>query len=716
MSDKLIVEVDLVKGDTSGALGKGITQDAKKGGKVAGTAFGRSFSGAASSQLKSTLGLAALLGTLIKSTRAAVDFQIAFTEINTLLPKTAKLTKQNADALRGMADEFGTSATTQAKSFYQIVSAGITDTTKATKLLTAANKLAIGGVSDVQSSINVLTDLINVYGAENVTAKEAADSLFTTVRLGKTTMTDLATSIGAVIPIAKNSGISIDVMNAALATLTVQGLSTSENVTQLRSLFNAVAKKSKTLGAGFDLAALKAKGLSKFLFDLNKKAGGSSSALFELLGRSEAVQAVLRLTGDQFGRLNKNIDQFTTKAGAANMAFDEIAGTDAKQVEISLARMSNSFEKMGSRILPVVAAALGVVANTLGLIATGQERTAEGLAAQVRFSDDIISSIRSQIEASDKLSLIMADNRKNAENKLILEKRLTAEIEKRNKLIASGQGEAFGPFQKGKEGDGGNGEDEKALSSKAAFGAIGLDQTQILEAQLFSQQVILDTAFEQRLISQEEFQMRSDFITQQASEKAEQLRLKDESSQLATWSNLTAGFQANAAAQSASAKQVAGILTSGAGKAASAMGKALASGENVNQALVDAAKNTAAEAASAFGDYYIELGAARLAASYGADGGGALAGGLALKAVSGALGGGGGGSASGGGGSSDIGNVNPRALDPIEERERLDQQQQFVVNVQGDIFDSDATGTRLAEIFSEAGAKQGILVTDTQFS
>jgi hypothetical protein len=159
--------------------------------------------------------------------RGAADFEQAITEVNTILPKTEKIARSTVAQLREFGRQYGTGATAQVKSFYQIVSAGILDAEKGLQTLSAANKLAIGGLADVGSSINILTDINNVFGGS---MDDAANSLFKTVQLGKTTIPELASALGMALAPAKNLGLELDDVNATLATLTTRGNTTSENV------------------------------------------------------------------------------------------------------------------------------------------------------------------------------------------------------------------------------------------------------------------------------------------------------------------------------------------------------------------------------------------------------------------------------------------------------------------------------------------------------
>lgn len=322
---KLTRNVDKL-GDEASSAGKqvdGLSRKLSSAGAVAVGAFGAGLA------LKGLASLQAVMGDVVDE---AIAFDKAIREVNTLLPKSEKLTGNLVNEIKNLGSEFATTDAEQAKSFYQIVSAGAAEGADAVELLRRANELSLGGLSDVGSSINVLTDILNVYGQENISAAEASDALFQTVKLGKTTISQLSSSIGQVIPSAARLNVGLDEVGAALATMTTQGLTTSERVTQLNSLFSALFKKSgdagklfgEKVGNAFSLTALRTKGLNTFLQDLITATGGSEETLQKLLGRTEAVRAVFALTGDQTQRFTSNLEQFTKKAGAATDAANEM--------------------------------------------------------------------------------------------------------------------------------------------------------------------------------------------------------------------------------------------------------------------------------------------------------------------------------------------------------------------------------------------------------
>ncbi len=359
------IEIEIVLDD--GSIQKGFAklnrkadQSAKKMGRSFGVSLTNAFKRITSSAFGALAGIGAAFAGLAgvrEATRNLIEFQQRFEEIRTIIPNLAQANDQLNASLIETSQQFGTSAAEQARTFYQIISAGITDATAANKVLIASNKLAIGGLATQAEAVNILTSAINSFGAENLSAERAADILFAAVRVGKTRVDLLAASLGQILPAAKAIGVTFEDTAAAIATLTTRGLSTSEAVTQLNAVFTALLRKqalAKTFGPvvakAFSLASLKAKGLTTFLSDLNKSVGGSGEALVKLLGRVEGVRAILTLSGDNFKALGRNVDALTNSAGAADQAFEKINLTLGQQLKVLSATFSGEVLKLSQNI------------------------------------------------------------------------------------------------------------------------------------------------------------------------------------------------------------------------------------------------------------------------------------------------------------------------------------------------------------------------------
>lgn len=258
-------------------------------------------------------------------------FGKAIAEVSTLVDETVFNMDVLTKAVKEQSIEFGKAPVDQSKALYQIISAGARDSAEAIDTLTAANKLAVGGVTDVATAADGLTTILNGYGDSVGSAADVSDTLFVGVRAGKTTVEELSSSLGKVVPLASSLGVSFDELVAGTAALTKGGIGTAESVTGLRAVLASVAKPTKeasdlanNLGIEFNTAGLQSKGLAGFVADLVDKTDGSEDALSTLFGGVEALVPILALSGEAGDSFNEILDSMNLKAGETEKAFKKM--------------------------------------------------------------------------------------------------------------------------------------------------------------------------------------------------------------------------------------------------------------------------------------------------------------------------------------------------------------------------------------------------------
>ena len=273
--------------------------------------------------------------------------------------------------VRDFADEVGRSSTDVVPALYQAISAGVPPD-NVFAFLEVANQAAIGGVTDLETAVDGLTTSTNAFGAQGLTTTQAADTLFTAVRLGKTTFEELSRSIGQVAPLAAASGVSFGELNTQIAQLTTGGFKTSEAATAIRAAIQGLLKPSNDLNdiwarAGFESgqAAIESLGLAGAMDIVAQAAGGDIGALSKLVGSVEAVNAILGVTGDNAGSFNEKLLAMEDSAGAAGEAFQIVADSDAQKLEEAMNRLNNATERLGSELLPGLAATAEAIGNVV---------------------------------------------------------------------------------------------------------------------------------------------------------------------------------------------------------------------------------------------------------------------------------------------------------------------------------------------------------------
>lgn len=306
-------------------------------------------------------GLAAATAIGALSIKEATEFGSKMAEVSTLLDDTSSLEGME-QAIKDLAIEYGQFPDDQVEATYAIISAGAEDATEAMMTLEAANKLAIGGVTEVAIAADGLTSALNAYGEEAGTVTNISDSMFIAMRAGKTTIGELSGNLGRVAPIAAEAGVSLDELLGATAALTKTGASTSESMSGLRQVIASILKptaeaqkEAKLLGIEFNSTALQTQGLQGFLENLQKATGGNKDSLTQLFGSVEALGPIFALTGSQSEAFSSIMDDMNNKAGATDVAFGKIQETGG-QAFARLAALSNvAAINIGNELLPAAA-------------------------------------------------------------------------------------------------------------------------------------------------------------------------------------------------------------------------------------------------------------------------------------------------------------------------------------------------------------------------
>lgn len=338
--------------DTSKAfvgMDKSVSQTVKTFARMAGAA---------------TIGVA-----LMSAARSAMAFDKSMREISTLT--TSMDIDKLSVSVRQLSKEFGADRITQAKGLYQIISAGAATAAEATDILAASNKLAIGGVTTVAIAADGLTSALNAYGKTAADAESTSDAFFVAMKAGKTTIEELASSIGSVAPIAAQTGVSLEELLAATAAITVSGMNTSMTMNALRQVIANIIKPSseaaetaQKLGIEFNAAALKSKGLYQFLADMVEKTGGSTVALTKLIGSVEALGPVMQLISESGGRkFTETLIAMENKAGATNEAYDKMKESFDFLWQVIKQNLLDSLLQLGTMIMDTVRPAMTYLAT-----------------------------------------------------------------------------------------------------------------------------------------------------------------------------------------------------------------------------------------------------------------------------------------------------------------------------------------------------------------
>ena len=311
------------------------------------------------------VGFTSAIGGLALGVRAAKQHSAALSETLTLLEGTASETAFLKKRSEELVKVYGGNSAKMLEGFYQSISAGMGDVAQSAEFMEVALKLSVGGVADTTIAIDALSSVVNAYGKEVLSANKASDILFTTVRLGKTTVSELGSVIGRLTSLAAPFGIPFEQISAAISVLTAQGLNTPTTVTALGQTINAMVKptqqalekleelsKKSGIELDFSAATVEAKGFLGIMKDIYDAARGDKNVLGEIFPTVQALRAVLPLLTNKWEKYNEVLEVFYTKsAGATEEAFKKIEKSLSFRFDREISGIGAKFELLGRSIL-----------------------------------------------------------------------------------------------------------------------------------------------------------------------------------------------------------------------------------------------------------------------------------------------------------------------------------------------------------------------------
>ena len=301
--------------------------------------LGRGLGGLVKGAALAGAGIAAL------SVKLAGDFQKSLKEIGTLMGGlTDKQFKDMSRELRHLSQVSGLALSSLSKAKYDVVSAGFAGAADSAKILSATTRLAVGGVTSAATAADILTTALNAYGKEANSVIDVSDILFTTVKLGKTTMDELGASLGASLPVARAAGLEFEDVGAAVASLTAGGIRTAEATVALRGALIALTAPADAAKKAMEKAWIEAKRFDDGTLDLfetiKQFEGMSPAALRKFIPDVKASIAISALAQNIDG-LAENLAAFEKRKDATEDAFAEMMGAFNNQM-LSLKNTSQS--------------------------------------------------------------------------------------------------------------------------------------------------------------------------------------------------------------------------------------------------------------------------------------------------------------------------------------------------------------------------------------
>ena len=286
---------------------------------------------------------------MLSLSRRAERVNAAFREVDTITNTLQSSQEKYGDIVSELNTEFGLQANRVdvISGLYQSLSAGIEDTEESQReFLETAGQLATVGLVDLETSVDVLSTVLNTYNMETDEAERVSESLFRTVQLGKVTLDELAPVMGRIAALGSEMGVSIEELGASMAQLTRNGFEARIAATGLRAVIRGFMRPSDDMKDALRDIAIEQDGLVDSLTEGNDAVSNLASDYRNALSALEQFEEAQR-------DARREQDELSLSVQRARLAITAIEQDRIDQLDdatvAELAR-SNSVEELEEQI------------------------------------------------------------------------------------------------------------------------------------------------------------------------------------------------------------------------------------------------------------------------------------------------------------------------------------------------------------------------------
>lgn len=270
-------------------------------------------------------------------------FENNLAEVQTIIGEVAggELPKLKA-GIENLSVGYGKDVNDLTRGMYDILSASFA-ASEGLDLLKIATEASVAGLTDVSTSVDVFTSILNAWGLTVTQANMISDQLFQTVVQGKLRFEDLANAMGYIAPIAANLGVEFKEVAAALSTVTRQGQHVDMaarglalGLQNIADLSPKAAKAAAKYGVDLSAVALQVGGLESVIGELHEATEKyGAKVLPEMISNMRSLRIFMALAGDEgIDGFRRDLDNLTNSTGRTEQALATMASSTQFQVNM----------------------------------------------------------------------------------------------------------------------------------------------------------------------------------------------------------------------------------------------------------------------------------------------------------------------------------------------------------------------------------------------
>jgi TP901 family phage tail tape measure protein len=324
-------------------------------------------------------GITAIIGKFTAGIAQAAEYSRALGRIATVLPQeeveffgadTESKAKNIANIMENvkgelleMSDLYGKSLGDVSEAYYLTLQNQVGDSAESLNVLNEAAKVGVATNTDLNTSVDTLTVALNGFKLGASSAGDVAGKLFKATEIGRFQFRDMADTMGRVNAIAESLGISLSEVLGPMATMTRQGVRFDTSVTQMRATISQLLKPTERLKEIFrdwgvedvQQAIGKFGGLHPMLMALEDVLRGNSSAMAEAFTNLRAFTGVMSTLGRNAEQTAEDIAKINAAGQeVADAVYATVAKTQGQKLAETWNQVSNSFVRLGDKLLPIV--------------------------------------------------------------------------------------------------------------------------------------------------------------------------------------------------------------------------------------------------------------------------------------------------------------------------------------------------------------------------
>ena len=343
---------------------------------------------------------------IVSAMKAGIESSLTFEQALSQVSSIAFVNKQTMAELRegveNLSKTMGIDATEATKGLYRVISGGIREPAKAMEVLGIGVKLAKTGVTDLESAVKALTNVMVANNSTVAEAKVIADQLFASVVFGDLKFQELAPSIAKTIQVTKNLGVGLPEVLGMISSLTkTAGVTAQKASTQVTRAMLSIMTPSPTLAKALNAVNKQLGTQFKTGQDLVKHFNGKLQpafqlvrdaveaqdlSLFKAMRRVEGFNALLGVTGENAQKAADDIKRVEESLGLLDRGYAEIQKSNTER----LAKFKNAFMFVMRRIgtfftdsFLAILDNLKIIFNSLGITVDNFAKGLETLASVI---------------------------------------------------------------------------------------------------------------------------------------------------------------------------------------------------------------------------------------------------------------------------------------------------------------------------------------------